>query len=136
MLNDSDLLNLHSNQRLLVIEMQKRGINVDIIYNSAVKEYLYEDDTLTGLIVQADGKEQTLKLDGVFLNIGLVPQNKFTNGKLDLDQRGYLISEDGTTKVPGVFVAGDSRTKKYAQITIAVADGTIAALDAINYLNK
>ena len=110
--------------------------NVDIIYNSAVKEYLYEDDTLTGLIVQADGKEQTLKLDGVFLNIGLVPQNKFTNGKLDLDQRGYLVSEDGTTKVPGVFVAGDSRTKKYAQITIAVADGTIAALDAINYLNK
>ena len=59
-----------------------------------------------------------------------------TNGKLDLDGRGYLVSEDGTTKVPGVFVAGDSRTKKYAQITIAVADGTIAALDAINYLNK
>ena len=110
--------------------------NVDIIYNSAVKEYLYEDDALTGIKVDADGKEQTLKLDGVFLNIGLVPQNKFTNGKLDLDGRGYLVSEDGTTKVPGVFVAGDSRTKKYAQITIAVADGTIAALDAINYLNK
>ena len=53
-----------------------------------------------------------------------------------LEGRGYLVSEDGTTKVPGVFVAGDSRTKKYAQITIAVADGTIAALDAINYLNK
>ena len=110
--------------------------NVDIIYNSKVIEYLSENDALTGIKVEADGKEQTLKLDGVFLNIGLVPQNKFTNGKLDLDGRGYLVSEDGTTKVPGVFVAGDSRTKKYAQITIAVADGTIAALDAINYLNK
>ena len=110
--------------------------NVDIIYNSKVTEYLSENDALTGLILQANGKEQTLKLDGVFLNIGLVPQNKFVNNKLDLDQRGYLVSEDTTTKVPGVFVAGDSRTKKYAQITIAVADGTIAALDAINYLNK
>lgn len=110
--------------------------NVDIIYNSKVTEYLSENDALTGLVLQANGKEQTLKLDGVFLNIGLVPQNKFVNNKLDLDQRGYLVSEDTTTKVPGVFVAGDSRTKKYAQITIAVADGTIAALDAINYLNK
>jgi thioredoxin reductase (NADPH) len=79
---------------------------------------------------------QTLKLDGLFLNIGLIPQNGFAKDKLDLDGRGYLVSDDGTTKVPGVFVAGDSRTKKYAQITIAVADGTIAALDAISYLNK
>ena len=110
--------------------------NVDIIYNAAVKEYESNDDSLTGLKIESDGKEIDLKVDGVFLNIGLVPQNKFVNNKLDLDQRGYLVSEDGTTKVPGVFVAGDSRTKKYAQITIAVADGTIAALDAINYLNK
>ena len=110
--------------------------NVDIIYNAAVKEYLSDGDSLTGLKVESDGKEIELKLDGVFLNIGLIPQNKFTNGKLDLDGRGYLVSNDGTTKVPGIFVAGDSRTKKYAQITIAVADGTIAALDAISYLNK
>ena len=107
--------------------------NVDIIYNAAVKEYESNDDSLTGLKIGSDGKEIDLKVDGV---LGLVPQNKFVNNKLDLDQRGYLVSEDGTTKVPGVFVAGDSRTKKYAQITIAVADGTIAALDAINYLNK
>ena len=110
--------------------------NVDIKYNCSVKEYLYENDTLTGLKVEVDGKEETLTLDGVFLNIGLVPQSKFVNGKLELDKRGYIVSEDSTTKVPGVFVAGDSRTKKYAQITIACADGTIAALDAINYLNK
>ena len=110
--------------------------NVDIIYNSKVTEYLSEDDALTGLKIETNGKEETLKLDGVFLNIGLVPQSKFVNGKLELDPRGYIVSEDTTTKVPGVFVAGDSRTKKYAQITIACADGTIAALDAINYLNK
>ena len=110
--------------------------NVDIIYNGVVKEYLSDDNSLTGIKLESNGKEIELNVDGVFLNIGLIPQNKFTNGKLDLDGRGYLVSEDGTTKVPGVFVAGDSRTKKYAQITIAVADGTIAALDAINYLNK
>ena len=110
--------------------------NVDIIYNGIVKEYLSNDDSLTGIKLESNGKEIELKVDGVFLNIGLIPQNKFVNNKLDLDGRGYLVSDDGSTKVPGVFVAGDSRTKKYAQITIAVADGTIAALDAISYLNK
>ena len=119
----------------LVNKLEKFN-NVDIIYNSKVTEYLSEDDVLTGLKIETNGKEETLKLDGVFLNIGLVPQSKFVNGKLELDSRGYIVSEDTTTKVPGVFVAGDSRTKKYAQITIACADGTIAALDAINYLNK
>ena len=110
--------------------------NVDIIYNGKVKEYLFNDDSLTGIKLESNGKEIELKVDGVFLNIGLIPQNKFVNNKLDLDGRGYLVSDDGSTKAPGVFVAGDSRTKKYAQITSAVADGTIAALDAINYLNK
>ena len=108
--------------------------NVEIMYNVDVLEYL-GDDELTGLSIKVDGKKKKLKVDGVFLNIGLIPQNKFANDVIDLDERDYVISTNTETKVPGLYVIGDSRTKKYSQVTIATADGTIAALNAIEYLN-
>ena len=108
--------------------------NVEIMYNVDVLEYLGEDE-ITGLTIKVDGKEQKLDVDGVFLNIGLIPQNKFANEVIDLDERDYVISTNTETKVPGLYVIGDSRTKKYSQVTIATADGTVAALNAIAYLN-
>lgn len=108
--------------------------NVEIMYNVDVLEYLGEDE-LTGLSIKVDGKKKKLKVDGVFLNIGLIPQNKFAYDVIDLDERDYVISTNTETKVPGLYVIGDSRTKKYSQVTIATADGTIAALNAIEYLN-
>ena len=104
--------------------------NVEIMYNVDVLEYL-GDDELTGLSIKVDGKKKKLKVDGVFLNIGLIPQNKFAYDVIDLDERDYVISTNTETKVPGLYVIGDSRTKKYSQVTIATADGTIAALNAI-----
>lgn len=118
-----------------LINKIKEVENIDIIYNAGVKKYLGEKE-LTGLLIEVDGKEQELKVDGVFLNIGLIPQNKFAEKVIELNQRGYAVSEDTSTKVPGIFVAGDGRTKKYAQVTVATADGTIAALEAINYINN
>ena len=108
--------------------------NVEIMYNVDVLEYLGEDE-LTGLSIKVDGKKKKLKVDGVFLNIGLIPQNRFAHDVIDLDERDYVISTNTETKVPGLYVIGDSRTKKYSQVTIATADGTIAALNAIEYLN-
>ena len=108
--------------------------NVEIMYNVDVLEYL-GDDELTGLSIKVDGKKKKLNVDGVFLNIGLIPQNKFAYDVIDLDDRDYVISTNTETKVPGLYVIGDSRTKKYSQVTIATADGTIAALNAIEYLN-
>ncbi len=108
--------------------------NVEIMYNVDVLEYL-GDDELTGLSIKVDGKKKKLNVDGVFLNIGLIPQNKFAYDVIDLDERDYVISTNTETKVPGLYVIGDSRTKKYSQVTIATADGTIAALNAIEYLN-
>ena len=108
--------------------------NVEIMYNVDVLEYLGEDE-LTGLSIKVDGKKKKLKVDGVFLNIGLIPQNRFAYDVIDLDERDYVISTNTETKVPGLYVIGDSRTKKYSQVTIATADGTIAALNAIEYLN-
>ena len=108
--------------------------NVEIMYNVDVLEYL-GDDELTGLSIKVDGKKKKLNVEGVFLNIGLIPQNKFAYDVIDLDERDYVISTNTETKVPGLYVIGDSRTKKYSQVTIATADGTIAALNAIEYLN-
>lgn len=108
--------------------------NVEIMYNVDVLEYLGEDE-LTGLSIKVDGKKKKLNVDGVFLNIGLIPQNRFAYDVIDLDERDYVISTNTETKVPGLYVIGDSRTKKYSQVTIATADGTIAALNAIEYLN-
>ena len=108
--------------------------NVEIMYNVDVLEYLGEDE-LTGLSIKVDGKKKKLNVDGVFLNIGLIPQNEFAYDVIDLDERDYVISTNTETKVPGLYVIGDSRTKKYSQVTIATADGTIAALNAIEYLN-
>ena len=108
--------------------------NVEIMYNVDVLEYLGEDE-LTGLSIKVDGKKKKLNVEGVFLNIGLIPQNRFAYDVIDLDERDYVISTNTETKVPGLYVIGDSRTKKYSQVTIATADGTIAALNAIEYLN-
>lgn len=72
---------------------------------------------------------------GVFVFIGYQPQNDLFKDQLDLDKYGYVgASENMETEVPGVFVAGDIRAKQYRQITTAVSDGTVAALNAEKFI--
>ena len=67
----------------------------------------------------------------------VLPQNDIFSDVIALDERGYVISgEECTTNLPGVFVAGDCRTKKIRQVATAASDGAIAALAAIDYLNE
>ena len=73
----------------------------------------------------------------MFLAVGLVPQNEPFANLLALDERGYAASgEDMLTKTPGVFVAGDCRTKRIRQVATAAADGAVAALAACDYLDR
>lgn len=109
--------------------------NIEILYNSVVIEYLGEDH-ITGILIKKDNKEEKLNIDGVFLSIGLIPQNEFAKDILDIDSKGYIVSKDCKTNVNGIYVAGDSRTKEFRQVTLAVGDGTASALLAINYLNS
>ena len=77
------------------------------------------------------------KIDGVFIFIGYVPQTEFLEGKINLTKYGEIITDKNLmTNIPGVYAAGDAREKKYRQITTAVADGTIAALNAAEYLQN
>ena len=81
------------------------------------------------------GEDSRLEVDGVFLAIGVAPDNEMFRGQLELDEGGYLIAEeDCRTSVPGVYVAGDTRSKPLRQLVTAAADGAAAAVSAAAYL--
>ena len=111
--------------------------NVEVILGTVVDAFLGED-TLTGIRVrrEADGVTTDLTVDGVFVAIGLTPQNEPFAELMALNGRGYADSgENCLTKTPGVFVAGDCREKRIRQVTTAAADGAVAALAACDYLD-
>ena len=110
--------------------------NVRVILDTVVTEYISRDGELTGLLLRSgDGSTQDLEVDGAFLAVGLVPENEAFAQVAKLDDRGYFqASEDCLTQTPGVFVAGDCRQKHIRQVTTAAADGAIAALAAVRYV--
>ncbi len=82
-------------------------------------------------------KASNLLIDGVFVFIGYIPNTTFLKGKLELNKYGEIITQpDMSTSIDGVYAAGDSIVKRFRQVTTAVADGTIAALAASNYVNE
>ena len=75
--------------------------------------------------------------DGIFVFIGQSPNTKFMEGRVKLDSFGYIITDEFMhTDIPGVFAAGDVIVKRYRQLTTAMSDGTIAALEAIRYVRE
>ena len=112
--------------------------NVEVLLGTVVADFLGED-TLTGLRLrrEADGALSEIALDGVFVAIGLIPQNGPFADLIALDERGYAaVGENCITDRPGVYVAGDGRQKRIRQVTTAAADGAIAALAACDYIDN
>lgn len=110
--------------------------NVEFRWNSAVTQLL-SDDRLTGLRVQdlQTGEESTIECDGLFVSIGRSPNTALVQGQLELDSAGYILADESTrTSLPGVFAAGDVRTKELRQVITAAADGASAAHYAETYL--
>ena len=106
--------------------------NVEIIVSSVVSK-INGEDQLESIEIN---NNKTIKLDGMFISIGMVPQNSFVKDLINLDKYNYVDSIDCKTNIPGIFVAGDLRTKPYRQVTTAVNDGTISANLVLDYLNK
>ena len=78
-----------------------------------------------------------LPCEGVFISIGRIPDTGFVKGLVDMDQKGYIVADESCrTNIPGIFVAGDTRTKMVRQIVTAVADGAIAATNALAYIHS
>lgn len=120
------------------LQEQLRGRdNVEIITGTVVKSLLGEP-SLTGIVMErvADGQTTELALDGMFVAIGLIPQNETFANVLPLDERGYAaVGESCASTTDGVFVAGDCRRKQVRQVTTAAADGAVAALAACEYVD-
>lgn len=113
----------------------KHKVNVEVITNSVVSKII-GDDKLEKIIIKNGKKENEIVVDGMFISIGLMPQSDFLKGIIDLDKFNYAVSFDTKTKIDGIFVAGDIRTKPFRQITTAVNDGTMSALYALEYLDN
>ena len=112
--------------------------NVSALFDTVVEGFVTSGGNLKGIEVKntATGDKRTVVCSGVFVAIGLVPENGAFEALVPLDARGYYASgEDCTTPTPGIFVAGDCRAKKIRQITTAVADGAVAALAACAYID-
>ena len=112
--------------------------NVEII-TGVVVESLRGEDELRAVTIRSlsSGSLRMLALDGLFVAIGLVPQNEPFAKLVELDERGYVCADENcATSIPGVFVAGDSRHKRIRQVTTAAADGAVAALAACDYIDS
>jgi alkyl hydroperoxide reductase subunit F len=110
--------------------------NVEVFTNAQTTE-ITGDQKVTGLVYKdrATGELKTVALEGVFIQIGLVPNTDWLKGVVDLSKHGEIIVDArGQTSVPGVFAAGDATTVPFKQIIIAAGDGAKAALGAFDYL--
>ena len=113
--------------------------NVRGIVNQKINALITENGSLKGLAIEdrTSGEKQDVACDGLFVAIGLIPENEPFKDLADLNQFGYFDSgEFCTTRTPGIFVAGDCRSKYIRQLTTAVADGAVAALAACRYINE
>ena len=111
--------------------------NVRVLFSTVVAGYIQENGELTGLRLRSevDGTEQELAVSGAFLAVGLMPENHAFAHLCGLNPWGYFdVGEDCVTATPGIYVAGDCRSKTVRQVTTAAGDGAIAATNACRYL--
>jgi alkyl hydroperoxide reductase subunit F len=121
-----------------VLQRKLRSLpNVDIIVSALTTEALGDGKKLTGLTYtdRTDDTQHQLQLEGIFVQIGLLPNTDWLRGTVELSPRGEIVIDDrGQTSVPGVFAAGDCTTVPYKQIVIAMGAGSTAALSAFDHL--
>ncbi len=110
--------------------------NVKFVLNSRVTK-LIADKRLTAVeVTDNEGNTTELEVSGLFVAVGRVPENQPFSDLIELDEAGYAVSgENCRTKTPGVFVAGDNRTKEVRQLVTAASDGAAAATEAVKYIN-
>lgn len=111
--------------------------NIEVIYNAKTTGIL-GDGFVSGLKYNdQSGQEKELKVDGVFIHIGMKPNSGLVPDEVEKNNFGeILISKNCETNVPGLFAAGDVTDVPFKQIVIAAGQGTCALLQAVNYLNR
>ncbi len=120
------------------VEEAQNNPKINFMMGSKIKEFIGENSLEKVIIENLNTLEiSEMNIEGVFIFIGYQPNTESLKGIITLnDKNEIIVNENYETNIPGVFAAGDSIQKKYRQITTAVADGTIAALSAIEYINS
>ena len=124
--------------------MQERVLknkNIEIMWNSAVDDIIGSKDTgVTGAVIKDTVSNDTREVicDGIFMAIGHVPNTGVFNNQLKLDDKGYIVTEPGTTNtnIPGVFACGDVQDQIYRQAVTAAGTGCMSAIDAEHWLEN
>lgn len=110
--------------------------NIELLYDTVVEE-ICGDDMVETLRLYNKKRDERIKLpvNGVFIAVGTAPNSEYARGFVGMDENGYILAgEDCMTDVPGVFAAGDVRTKKLRQVVTAAADGANAIASVADYL--
>lgn len=111
--------------------------NIKCIFNSSVTKLNASDKLDSIEVTDNEGNIQTIGISGLFVAVGRVPENQNFAKVINLDNYGYVIAgEDCHTSAPGIFVAGDNRTKLLRQLVTATGDGAVAATEAIKYISR
>ncbi|MBC7331544.1 MAG: thioredoxin-disulfide reductase [Synergistetes bacterium] len=111
---------------------------VEVLWNTVVRE-IRGDNFVKEILVEdiSKGEIKGIKASGIFVYIGLKPNTSLVEGLLELDEHGFIVTnEDMETSVEGIFAAGDVRSKNLRQIATAVGDGAIAAVSAEKYIRE
>jgi alkyl hydroperoxide reductase subunit F len=121
-----------------VLQRKLRSLpNVDVVVSALTTEVIGDGSKVTGLDYddRETGDRKHLDLEGIFVQIGLLPNTEWLTGTLELSPRGEVVIDDrGATSLPGVFAAGDCTTVPFKQIVIAVGAGATASLSAFDHL--
>ena len=118
-------------------ESLKAKDNVVFLLNRVVEEIQGKEVLESIIVKETDGeKSDKISINGLFIAVGQVPDNKIFSNIVELDEYGYIAAgEDCKTNCEGVYAAGDCRTKSVRQLTTATSDGAVAALGACSYIN-
>lgn len=121
-------------------EVDKLRAKSNVIFKlNYVISALNGQNELNGVVIRNvhSGEEQTIPAEGLFVSIGRVPDTEAVSLIVDRDEKGYIrATESCQTNIPGLFVAGDCRTKSVRQLTTATGDGAVAGTAALHYLNR
>ena len=119
------------------VEKLRKKENIVFVLNSNVTSLIIENKVVGVELKDKSGETKNLSIDGFFVAVGRIPENKSFEGLIKLDSEGYAVAgEDCVTDCEGIFVAGDNRSKEVRQLVTATSDGAVSATNAIKYINS